>query len=79
MNQFVCELDKGVAFTQPGEGSLLDKYSRKCPKPTMYLEKYIMSPNYPNDYPNNYEEVLLSSVIFNFHECHVIDICNYLI
>ena len=23
-----------------------------------FLEQYIMTPNYPDDYPNNYEEVI---------------------
>ena len=39
----------------------------KCSKyPNNISEKYIMSPNYPNDYPNNYDEVL--TPIFLSHD-----------
>ena len=29
-----------------------------------HLEQYIMTPNYPDDYPNNYEEVILKFPCF---------------
>ena len=29
-----------------------------------HLDQYIMSPNYPDDYPNNYEEVILKFPCF---------------
>ena len=38
----------------------------KCSKyPNNISEKYIMSPNYPNDYPNNYDEVLTFTLKLN--------------
>ena len=57
MNLFVCEVNKNVAFIQPPQGKSVHNiycttYLNK------HLEQYIMSPNYPDPYPNNYEEVI---------------------
>ena len=78
MNLFVCEVDKNVAFTQPLKGvidliictSLLKaelhnidiKLSTSFE--STFLEHYIMSANYPDDYPNNYDQVTLKFPCF---------------
>ena len=59
LHPFVCEVKKNVAFTQPSEGmpihfTFLLVFGIVC-----YSETYIISPNYPNGYPNNYEEVFI--------------------
>ena len=76
MNQFVCELDKGVvAFTEPGEGSLLAKYLRKCMNYTLLFRKIHHVTKLPKWLSKQlWGGIIISCylVIFHFHECHVI-------
>ena len=64
MNLFTCEINKNVAFLQPPEGTGMACQSNiylalelSTLFESTFLEQYIMSPNYPDHYPNNYEEV----------------------
>ena len=63
MNLFVCEVNKNVAFRQPPQGRVLHNIYKMFKMKAaddlfkQHLEQYIMSPNYPDLYPNNYEEV----------------------
>ena len=76
MNLFTCEINKNVAFTQPPEGTgptictsifkeLHNIWNYNCQFfKYKYLEQYIMTPNYPDDYPHYYEEVILKFPCF---------------
>ena len=57
MNLFVCEVNKNIAFRQPPQGRVVCNICKIFKMKAEHLEHYIMSPNYPDPYPNNYEEV----------------------
>ena len=58
-NPFICEIDQNSSFSEPKEGTR-SRYCRVFKFTYIYnLENYIVSPNFPSSYPNNYEEVNL--------------------
>ena len=58
-NYFVCELNVNEVFNEPAEGNIYDLDCIFLSNGYICSEKYIHSPNYPNDYPNNYDQVMV--------------------
>jgi len=57
-SNFVCEINSNAEFAEPAEGKVWFDYNYTFANNDIYSESYIHSPNYPDDYPNNYEQVM---------------------